>query len=64
MILWIFVICLFAVLGVIGYYQGAIRVAFSFVGILTAAALAFPLSGIVNSLLPAFGLSHPVSGIV
>lgn len=60
MILWIFAICLFAVLGVIGYYQGAIRVGFSFVGILAAAALAFPLSGIVNSLLPAFGLSHPV----
>ena len=29
MILWIFAVCLMAVLGLIGYYQGAIRVAFS-----------------------------------
>ena len=60
MILWIIAISLFAVLGLIGYYQGAIRVAFSFAGIVAAAALAFPLAGIVKSVLPAFGLSHPV----
>ena len=60
MILWIIAICLFVVLGTIGYYQGAIRVGFSFVGIIAAAGLALPLSGIVKSLLPAFGLTHPV----
>jgi len=40
MILWIFAIGLMAVLGLLGYYQGAIRVAFSFVGLLAAALAA------------------------
>ena len=61
MILWIIAISLFVVLGVIGYYQGAIRVGFSLIGIVVAAALALPLSGLVKSMLPAFGLNHPVA---
>ena len=60
MILWIFAIGLMAVLGLIGYYQGAIRVAFSFVGLLAAALLAFPLGRLIKPVLPVVGLSHPL----
>ena len=45
MILWIFAFGLMAVLGLIGYYQGAIRVAFSLIGLIVAAFLAMPLAG-------------------
>src|SRR5438105_2659110 len=60
MILWIFALCLMAVSGLIGYYQGAVRVAFSLVGLLMAALLAMPLAGLIKPILPMVGLSHPV----
>ncbi len=60
MILWIFALCLMAVLALIGYYQGAIRVAFSLVGLLLATLLAMPLSFLGRVLLPIFGINHPV----
>src|SRR5947208_1684540 len=60
MILWIFAVGLMAVLGLIGYYQGAIRVSFSLVGLLLGAALAMPLAGLVKPILPIVGLSHPI----
>jgi len=60
MILWIFAVCLMAVLGLIGYYQGAIRVAFSLVGLLVGALLAMPLAGLLKPVLPIFGVSHPL----
>src|SRR5947207_12022931 len=60
MILWIFAVCLMAVLGLIGYYQGAIRVAFSLVGLLLGALLAMPLAGLLKPVLPIVGLSHPI----
>ena len=60
MMLWIFALGLMGLSALIGYYQGAIRVAFSFVGLLVAALLAIPLAGLVKPIVPIFGLSHPV----
>ncbi len=60
MILWILAFVLMGILGLIGYYQGAIRVGFSFIGLLVAAALAIPLSPIIKPLLRIFGFEHPV----
>ncbi len=60
MILWIVALVLLALLGMIGFYQGAIRAGFSFVGLIIAAALAMPLAGVVGALLKFFGMKHPV----
>jgi len=60
MFFWIIAMCLMAVLALIGYYQGAIRVAFSFIGLLVAALSAMPLAGLLKPILPVVGLSHPV----
>src|SRR4051794_29712331 len=59
MILWILAILLLATLGLVGFYQGAVRVGVSTVGLLIAALLAVPLSGIFRFILPVTGLSHP-----
>lgn len=61
MILWILAIILMGCLGLIGYYQGAIRVAFSFVGLLVAAVLALPLAPAIKPLLRLVGVDHPVT---
>src|SRR5260370_34402429 len=60
MILWISALCLMATIGLIGYYQGAIRVGFALVGVLLAAWLCVRLSGVVQPLLPVVGVVHPV----
>src|SRR2546426_570087 len=60
MIVWISAICLMAIIGLIGYYQGAIRVGFSLIGLLLAAWLAMPLSGVMKPILGLVGLSHPL----
>jgi len=60
MILWMLAFGLMAVLGLIGYYQGALRVGFSLIGLLVATLLALPLSGLVKPILSLFGMSHPV----
>src|SRR2546428_12872107 len=60
MILWIFAGCLLAVVALIGYYQGAIRVAFSLVGLFLAAVLAIPLAGLLKPIFSIFGLTHPL----
>jgi uncharacterized membrane protein required for colicin V production len=49
-----------ASLAALGYRQGAIRVAFSFVGILLGAALAVPLGKLIKPLLMAVGVKNPV----
>ncbi|MDB6034066.1 MAG: Colicin production protein [Verrucomicrobiales bacterium] len=59
MILWILAILLLGILGVVGFYQGAVRVGISTIGLLVAALLAVPLSGIFKFILPVTGLSHP-----
>jgi len=60
MFFWIIAICLMAVLALIGFYQGAIRVAFSFIGLLVAALSAMPLGALLKPILPMIGISHPV----
>ena len=54
MTIWILAVVLLASLGALGYRQGAIRVAFSFVGILFGALLAVPLAGLFRPLLAHF----------
>ena len=59
MVLWILALLLLAALGVVGFYQGALRVAFSFIGLLVSALLARPVGLVFNLILPPLGLSHP-----
>jgi len=60
MIMWLIGGMLLAVVAVVGYYQGAVRAAFSLVGLLAATLLALPIGGIIELVLPVFGLKHPV----
>ena len=61
MIFWILAFVLLASLGVIGFYQGAIRVGFSLIGLLVAALLAVPLGFLVKPIVGMFGVTHPVA---
>lgn len=56
---WLLALVLLASLAGIGYRQGAIRVAFSFVGIVFGALLAGPLGKLIKPLLVTFGLKTP-----
>ncbi len=60
MSIWILAFVLMACLGALGFRQGAIRVAFSFVAIILATLLAVPLAGLFKPLLPWFGVKNPV----
>lgn len=60
MTIWILALVLLASLGALGYRQGAIRVAFSLVGILLGALLAGPLGKLVKPVLKAVGVANPV----
>jgi hypothetical protein len=60
MIFWVLALVLLASLAGIGYRQGAIRVAFSFFGILVGALLAAPLGRLLQPLLVILGLKTPV----
>jgi uncharacterized membrane protein required for colicin V production len=60
MTIWILALLLLASLAGLGYRQGAIRVAFSFVGILFGALLASPLSKVVKPILVSSGVKSPV----
>ncbi len=57
---WLLALVLLASLAGIGYRQGAIRVAFSLVGILLGALLAGPLGKLVKPLLVGLGVKNPV----
>ncbi|MEI6783110.1 MAG: CvpA family protein [Verrucomicrobiota bacterium] len=59
MIFWLLALVLLASLAGIGYRQGAIRVAFSLVGILLGALLAGPLGKLAKPLLGVFGVQNP-----
>lgn len=61
MILWIFALLMLGLVGMVGYYQGAIRAGFSFVGLIIAAALAVPLGHLVSPILKLLGLHHPIT---
>jgi len=60
MTIWILALVLIASLAGVGWRQGAIRVAFSLIGIFIAALLAGPLSGLIRPLLPHLGLHNPI----
>lgn len=60
MLIWTLAIVIFISLGVVGFYQGAVRVGFSLIGLILAFALAMPLSGIFKAILSAVGVEHPV----
>jgi len=46
--------------GVAGYYAGAIRSAFTFVGLVLAALLCVPLASVAKPILPWFDIKHPL----
>jgi hypothetical protein len=60
MILWVLAVLFIAVVGLVGYYQGGIRAAFSFLGLIIAASVAGPLGSVLGPLIAAMGLKHPV----
>ena len=60
MSIWILAILVMASVALTGWRQGAIRAAFSFVGILFAALLAVPMGKIFHPLLPHVGVENPV----
>jgi len=60
MTIWLLGILLIASVAALGYRQGAIRVAFSLVGILLGALLAPPLGRLIKPLLSILGLKNPV----
>lgn len=60
MTIWLLAIILVLSLVGLGYRQGAIRVAFSLLGILVGALLCVPLGKPAAILLKAFGVTHPV----
>jgi hypothetical protein len=60
MILWIIALAILGCVGLVGYYQGALRAAFSFIGLLVAALLASPLGSLLESIVPLLGLKNPV----
>lgn len=59
MTIWILALGLLVSLAALGYRQGAIRVAFSLVGIIVSAMLAGPLAHYVSPILPRVGIRDP-----
>jgi hypothetical protein len=57
--IWIIAFLCLGSVGIVGYYQGPVRVAFSLVGLIFGVALAGPLSPLMRHLLPVVGLKHP-----
>jgi len=60
MIIWILALLVLASVAALGYRQGAVRVAFSFVGILFGAMLAVPLGRLLGRLLALVGVKDPI----
>ena len=60
MTIWILAIVLLGSASLAGWRQGAIRVAFSFIGILVAALLAVPVGHVLRPLLMHLGADNPV----
>jgi len=59
MIFWLLALFIVAATGIAGFYQGALRAAITFIGLLFAAMLAGPLGSLFQSMLPIFGLKNP-----
>jgi hypothetical protein len=60
MTIWLLAAVLLASVAALGYRQGAVRVAFSFLGILFGALLAVPLGRFAGRLLVPFGVKDPL----
>ncbi len=60
MILWLIALVVVASVAIVGFYQGALRASFSFVGLLLASLLASPLGSILKSMVPMLGFKNPV----
>ncbi len=60
MTIWLLALILMASVAALGYRQGAIRVGFSFFGIVLGALLAAPLSKLIKPLLGVFGAKSPI----
>jgi hypothetical protein len=60
MTIWLLALVLLASLAALGYRQGAIRLAFSFLGVLIGAVLAVPLGQVARRLLAPLGVTDPV----
>jgi len=60
MFIWMIAVALLAGACVVGFYQGAIRGAFSFLGLLAATLVAMPLSVVTKPIFKIFGMEHPV----
>src|SRR5437588_234649 len=60
MTIWLLTILLLASLAALGFRQGAVRVAFSFVGIVLGALLAGPLGKLIKPILTSVGLKNPL----
>src|SRR6266704_273162 len=61
MTMWLLAVVLLASLAGLGYRQGAIRVCFSFLGILFGAALAVPLGRLLGRLFSPLGIKEPLA---
>src|SRR5207253_4592545 len=60
MTIWLLAVLLLAALAALGLRQGAIRVLFSFFGIVIGGLLAAPLGHLFKAFLVSSGLKHPV----
>ena len=60
MTIWLLTLLLLAALAGLGYRQGAIRVAFSLLGIVLGGLLALPLAGAIKPLLALCGVKNPL----
>ncbi|HSU56420.1 MAG TPA: CvpA family protein, partial [Candidatus Dormibacteraeota bacterium] len=60
MTIWLLGLLMLASLAGLGFRQGAIRVAFSFVGIILGALLAAPLGHLIKPLFPIIGMKDPL----
>ena len=60
MIIWILAVVMFASVGFAGFSFGAIRAAFSFIGLLTGTLLTMPLGRLLKPTLTSVGMTNPV----
>ncbi len=61
MILWLISLFILTSVVIVGYYQGALRVAISLVGLLAAAVLASPIGALFGKILPMVGFKNPLT---
>jgi hypothetical protein len=60
MLIWILALVLFGSLGFVGYSLGVIRTGISFIGLVLATLLAWPMGHMANPLLSLTGLKNPI----